>query len=198
MNDNRNRYPYQNFFFPQIPMCYCVPMFYPQNWDMENPQVGGSFYRRPNDYNEVESVTDHGGNPYVINIHEAVMRNRTFRMSLWTGDHLQVTIMNIPVGEDIGLELHPDVDQFLRIESGQGFVQMGNNRNYLNFERYVYADDAIMIPAGTWHNITNTGPTPLKLYSIYAPPEHPFGTVHRTKAEAMDVEGNHNRRFSNR
>jgi mannose-6-phosphate isomerase-like protein (cupin superfamily) len=92
---------------------------------------------------------------------------------------------------DIGLEMHPNVDQFLRIEQGQGIVQMGKSRDNLNFERNVYNDSAIMLPAGTWHNLTNTGNIPLKLCSIYAPPNHPFGTVHGTKADAIaSEEGN--------
>ncbi len=134
---------------------------------------------------------DFGGNPYVTNIHRAAMQNNTFRTAIWTGKHLQVTLMSINVGEDIGLELHRDVDQFLRIEEGEGFVQMGEDRNHLNFERYVGKGDAVMVPAGLWHNITNVGPFPLKLYSIYAPPEHPFGTVHRTKKEAITLHNHH-------
>jgi mannose-6-phosphate isomerase-like protein (cupin superfamily) len=96
--------------------------------------------------------------------------------------------MSINVGEDIGLEIHPNVDQFLRIEQGQGIVQMGKSKDNLNFERKVYDDSAIMIPAGTWHNAINIGNIPLKLYSIYAPPRHPRGTVHVTKADAMAAE----------
>lgn len=96
--------------------------------------------------------------------------------------------MSINVGEDIGLEIHPHVDQFLRIEQGEGVVQMGKRKDDLNFVKKVYDDFAIMIPANTWHNVTNTGNTPLKLYSIYAPPEHPFGTVHLTKAQALTAE----------
>ena len=96
--------------------------------------------------------------------------------------------MNINVGEDIGLEIHPNVDQFLRVEQGQGIVQMGKSKDNLSFERNVSDDSAIMIPAGTWHNVINTGTIPLKLYSIYAPPNHPFGTVHVTKADAMAAE----------
>jgi len=90
--------------------------------------------------------------------------------------------MTIPPGGEIGLELHPDTDQFLRIEEGQGIVQMGATRNNLNFRQTVFEDFAIFVPAGTWHNLTNIGRTPLKLYSIYAPPHHPPGTVHATKA----------------
>lgn len=134
-------------------------------------------------------LTDHGKQPFVVNINQAARQNNTFRTAIWTGKHLQVTLMSINVGEDIGLENHPNTDQFLRIEEGQGLVQMGKRKDQLNFARHVYDDSAIMVPAGTWHNITNTGHIPLKLYSIYAPPEHPFGTVHRTKADAEAAEG---------
>jgi len=133
-------------------------------------------------------LKDYGNQPFVVNIEKAAEQNRTFRTALWTRKHLQVTLMSLNVGEDIGLEVHPTVDQFLRIEDGQGIVQMGDTRENLNFQRRVYEDYAIMVPAGKWHNITNTGNKPLKLYSIYAPPEHPFGTVHRTKADAMAAE----------
>ncbi|WP_175991644.1 cupin domain-containing protein [Bacillus sp. Marseille-Q1617] len=131
---------------------------------------------------------DYGPEPFTIDIEEATVSNNTFRTALWTGEHLQVTLMSIGVGEDIGLENHPELDQFLRIEQGQGVVQMGNDPNNLTFQRNVEDDYAIVIPAGTWHNLTNTGNEPLKLYSIYAPPQHPKGTVHKTKADAMAAE----------
>ncbi len=131
---------------------------------------------------------DHGQKPFVININRAAKENNTYRTAIWTGKHLQVTLMSIDVGDDIGLEVHPDVDQFLRLEAGQGMVQMGTSREQLDFRARVSDDDAIMVPAGIWHNLINTGNQPLKLYSIYAPPEHPFGTVHRTKADAMKEE----------
>lgn len=133
-------------------------------------------------------LKDYGRKPFVINIHEASKRNNTYRTALWTGKHLQVTLMSINPGEDIGLEIHPTVDQFLRIEQGQGVVQMGTTKEQLNFVRHVHDDDAIMVPAGTWHNVTNTGNIPLKLYSIYAPPQHPFGTIHPTKRDAMEEQ----------
>ncbi|WP_431801080.1 cupin domain-containing protein [Halobacillus andaensis] len=143
------------------------------------------------------SLADHGGNtefkdfgtePFVINIDKATKQNDTFRTALWTGEHLQVTLMSIGAGEDIGLEIHPEVDQFLRIEEGEGLVQMGDREDQLTFEEEVSDDYAIMVPAGKWHNLTNTGDGPLKLYTIYAPPEHPFGTVHKTKEETMEAE----------
>ena len=129
-------------------------------------------------------IRDYGPEPFVMNINEVTKQNNNFRTALWTGNHLQVTLMSINVGESIGLEMHPDVDQFIRIEQGYGLVQMGNNKNNLNFERKVYDDFAIIIPAGKWHNLTNIGNVPIKLYSIYAPPNHPKGTIHRTKADA--------------
>lgn len=137
----------------------------------------------------VLQLKDEGAKPFVIDIEQAAKRNRTFRTAIWTGKHLQVTVMSIPVGESIGLELHPGTDQFLRIEEGDGIVQMGDAPDRLDFERRVSENDAIMVPAGKWHNVTNTGRDPLKLYSIYAPPEHPFGTVHATKQDALAAEG---------
>lgn len=137
------------------------------------------------------ALTDYGFRPLVLNINEATKQNNTFRTAIWTGSQLQVTLMSIGVGEDIGLEIHPHVDQFLRIEQGQGLVQMGKSKDNLSFESHVYDDFAIIIPAGTWHNLINTGNVPLKLYSIYAPPHHPFGTVHATKADAIAAEGHH-------
>ncbi|SFP46039.1 cupin domain-containing protein [Salibacterium halotolerans] len=131
---------------------------------------------------------DYGTYPYVLNINEATKQNQTFRTTLWTGDHLQVTVMSIPPGSDIGLEVHPDVDQFLRIEEGEGLVRMGDTEDHVFFQRRVFDDDAVMVPAGTWHNLINTGNMPLKLYTIYAPPEHPYGTIHMTKEDAMASE----------
>lgn len=134
---------------------------------------------------------DYGPQPFVIDINQATKQNNSFRTALWTGSQLQVTLMSLGVGEDIGLEMHPDVDQFLRIEQGQGITQMGKSKDNLTYKRHVGDDSAIFIPAGTWHNLTNTGNMPLKLYSIYAPPNHPFGTTHLTKADAIAAEAEH-------
>ena len=123
-----------------------------------------------------------------ICIEEETKRNRNFRSALWTGQHLQVTLMSIEPGQSIGLEVHPMTDQFLNIQQGRGLVEMGSSRESLSFRRCVVAGDAVLVPAGTWHNLTNTGRIPLKLFSIYAPPEHPAGTIHRTKEEAEEVE----------
>ncbi|PZD97165.1 cupin domain-containing protein [Paenibacillus sambharensis] len=136
-------------------------------------------------YHRSSKLTDHGPNPFVVNIEQAAKQNTNYRTALWTGKYFQVTLMCINVGDDIGLEVHPTTDQFIRIEQGQGLVQMGDSKDNLDFQEPAYDDYAIMIPAGKWHNITNTGTIPLKVYVIYAPPEHPRGTVHVTKAAAI-------------
>ncbi|WP_070121718.1 cupin domain-containing protein [Bacillus marinisedimentorum] len=139
-------------------------------------------------------LQDYGANPFAVNIDEATRQNTNFRTALWTGSNMQVTLMSLNPGEDIGLEVHPEGDQFIRVEQGQGVVQMGDRPDNLDFEEMVEDDFAMMIPEGKWHNLTNTGNIPLKVYVIYAPPEHPFGTVHETKADAMAAEGR-NRRY---
>ena len=129
-------------------------------------------------------IRDYGPEPFVVNINRVARQNNNFRTTLWTGKHLQLTLMSIEPGGEIGLEMHPDVDQFLRLEDGQGIVRMGNRRDKLDFEENVFPGYVILIPAGEWHNLINTGRRPIKLYSIYAPPEHPHGTIHKTKAES--------------
>ena len=119
-------------------------------------------------------IRDYGGEPFVFNIHHATNKNENFRTTLWTGEHLQLTVMNIPVKGDIGVEMHPDVDQFVRVESGRAKVYFGNSRNSLREAGVVNDNFAILIPAGTWHNIVNIDNRPLKAYSLYAPPAHPF------------------------
>lgn len=151
----------------------------------QNIQQSGAFNK-----GTYTKFKDYGPEPFVVNIEEVTKQNNTFRTALWTGKHLQLTLMSINVGEDIGLEMHPNLDQFIRIEEGQGRVIMGDSQNRPNFQANVKADFAIIIPAGKWHNLINTGRVPLKLYSIYAPPQHPFGTVHATKAIAEAAEEN--------
>lgn len=133
-------------------------------------------------------LKDYGKEPLAIDIEEAAEQNDAYRTALWTGDHLQVTLMSIGVGGDIGLEVHPDTDQFIRIEEGRGVVRMGKDKDRLNNVQQISEGYAVMVPAGTWHNLINTGDEPLKIYTIYAPPHHPPGTVHKTKAEAMAAE----------
>ncbi len=131
---------------------------------------------------------DFGPGPYVTDITRATLENPFFRRALWTGPHLQLTLMCIPPGGEIGLEMHSNLDQFLRLEQGQGRVMMGRTQNCLNFQQNVADDYAVFIPAGTWHNLVNTGDEPIKLYSIYAPVQHPPGTIHCTKADSDDAE----------
>lgn len=131
---------------------------------------------------------DYGPKPFVTNIRCAALENSNFRKALWTGSHLQLTLMRVPAGGEIGLELHGDTDQFLRVESGTGMVLMGSEKDILNYRKKVGGADVILIPANTWHNVVNTGNCPLVLYSIYAPPHHPHGTVHKTKAQADAAE----------
>lgn len=140
----------------------------------------------PNYPNQAIYLRDYGPDPFIVNIENVTKQNDFFRIALWTGEYFQLTLMSIRVGEDIGVEMHPDVDQFIRIEEGQGYILMGDTEDCLDLEGFVYEDYAIIIPAGKWHNLINVGYTPLKLYSIYAPPEHPFGTVHVTKEDAEE------------
>ena len=121
---------------------------------------------------------------YMDNIEQATLDNNNFRQVLFTGK-LQLVLMTLKPGEDIGWEVHDGHDQFFRFEAGYGKV-------YINDEVFeVHDGDAVVVPAGAKHNVENIGDTPLKLYTIYAPPEHKPGTVHKTKAEAMADAGDH-------
>ncbi|KWZ74163.1 cupin domain protein [Anaerococcus hydrogenalis] len=134
---------------------------------------------------------DHGKKPYVVNIEDYTIENENFRTTIWTGKKLQVTLMTIQPNDDIGLEIHHGIDQFLRIEKGTGLCQMGDSEDNLTFEQEVSDDDAIFVPADTWHNVTNTGKNPLKLYTIYAGPDHVPGTIHETHEDAKNDPNEH-------
>jgi mannose-6-phosphate isomerase-like protein (cupin superfamily) len=127
----------------------------------------------------------------VANIEEETTTNRTFRTALWTGKHSQVTVMSLRPGDEIGLEVHTEVDQFFRLEEGRARVEVGTAQDDLSEIHEVKDDWAFIVPAGTWHNVINTGDTDLKLYTIYSPPNHPPGTVHATKADADAAEQKH-------
>lgn len=131
----------------------------------------------------MSELKDVGPNPFTLDIEEATKENNNFRTTLWTGDLMQLTVMSIPVGGDVGLEVHGDTDQFLRLEQGKGRVEMGPTETEVTFTQDVEDDWAIIVPKGVWHNIINTGSEPMKLYSLYAPPHHPHGTVHATQAD---------------
>jgi mannose-6-phosphate isomerase-like protein (cupin superfamily) len=125
---------------------------------------------------------------WVGDVEQATIRNTNFRTVLFTGANIQLTVMRLGPGEQIGVEMHDHLDQFLRIEEGSGRVTFGPSAEQVD-EDYEVADDwAIVVPGGVWHNVINTGSGELKLYSLYAPPEHPPETVHRTKAEADAAE----------
>jgi len=126
---------------------------------------------------------------YVTDIERRTLDNEYFRDVLFTGPHSQLVVMSLRPGEEIGMETHDDVDQFIRFEAGQGKV-------VLNGKAHAVQDgSAVVIPAGTEHNVLNTSKSEaLKLYSIYTPPEHPDGTVHKTKAEAVEYEKTHHGR----
>jgi len=119
---------------------------------------------------------------FVDNIEEKTEQNSFFRQVLYTGKYTQLVVMSLLPGEEIGIEVHPAVDQFFRIEEGQAKVIIDGQ------EHEVYEGFAIIVPAGSQHNVINTGNNPLKLYTLYSPPNHPDGTIHRTRAEAIAAE----------
>ena len=125
---------------------------------------------------------------WVGDIERDTEENATFRTVKFTGVHEQLTVMSIPQGGEIGKEVHADTDQFLRVEQGRGRVEFGRTEDAVDETHDVGDGWAIVVPQGVWHNVVNTGDGDLKLYSIYAPPHHPDGTVHATKADAMAAE----------
>ena len=127
---------------------------------------------------------DYGACPYAANIGRMARQNTNFRTALWTGCNLQMTLMSIPRCGEIGVEIHEDTDQFIRVEQGCAVVKMGECKRQLDFQQNMCRGDAVFVPAGTWHNVVNTGRIPLKVSVIYAPPNHPQGTIHISKADA--------------
>lgn len=119
---------------------------------------------------------------FVDDIDRLTVENKDFRRVLYTGQHLQLVLMALRPGEEIGEEVHDDHDQFFRIEKGEGEVWIDNQRTKIK------ADDAIIVPAGARHNVINTGDKKLKLYTVYGPPDHKDGIVCATKAEAVANE----------
>ena len=115
---------------------------------------------------------------YVDNIEKATVENDLFRRVLYTGNYIQLVLMTLQPGEEIGEETHEDRDQFFRIEEGSGEIHIDGVRNR------VEDDFAVIVPAGALHNVVNTSDQPLRLYTLYGPPEHVDGTVHRSKQEA--------------
>ena len=138
--------------------------------------------------NQRTANKDYGPGPDDVNVKEMAEKNCNFRTAVWTGCHLQMTVMTIPPCSDIGLEIHTDTDQMIRVEAGCGMVLFGKCKNQPDSQYCLRTGDAVFVPAGTWHNIKNTGETLLKLSSVYAPPNHPKGTVHVTKEDALLAE----------
>jgi mannose-6-phosphate isomerase-like protein (cupin superfamily) len=126
----------------------------------------------------------HAMTGYVGPIEKATLENNFFRKVLFTGKYSQLVVMCLQGGEEIGDEVHSNVDQFFRVEAGEAHFIFGGK------EKHVVGDGgAVVVPAGTYHNVINASPTkPLRLYTIYTPPQHPDGTVHKTKAEADAAE----------
>ena len=125
---------------------------------------------------------------YVDNIEKATVENDDFRRTLYTGNYLQLVLMTLQPGEEIGEETHEDRDQFFRIEEGRGEIHIDGVKNQ------VEDDYAVIVPAGALHNVVNTGDAPLRIYTIYGPPEHVVGTIHRTKEEADAAHEHFDRR----
>jgi mannose-6-phosphate isomerase-like protein (cupin superfamily) len=119
---------------------------------------------------------------FIADIEDQTEENRDFRRVLYTGPHMQLVLMSLAPGEELGEEVHETTDQFFRVEEGRGEVVIDGR------ETRIESDIAIIVPAGTRHNVRNTGHKPLRFYTLYAPPEHPDGTVHRTKADAERAE----------
>ena len=128
---------------------------------------------------------------WVADVEKATLENTNFRTVLFTGEHTQLTVMSIEPGGEIGWEAHHDIDQFLRVEQGTGRAEFGATEDRVDETHDVEDDWAIIVPAGVWHNVINTGGDALKIYSLYSPPEHPDGTVHVTKADADAAEAEH-------
>ena len=123
---------------------------------------------------------------YCDNIERRTVENEDFRRVLYTGDNLQLVLMTLPPGCDIGEEVHEDRDQFFRIEEGEGEIRIDGAANR------VEDDFAVIVPAGARHNVINTGSKPLRLYTIYGPPEHRDGVIHKTKEQAeQDHDNDH-------
>lgn len=139
----------------------------------------------------VYDFSDKGGEISLFDIEKYTKKNENFRTTVWTGNNIQMTLMSIPVGGDIGKEIHTNIEQFIRVESGKGMVYIGDTEDEYNFQQEIKDDEAVFIPVGKWHNIKNIGDKPLKLYSIYGPVEHARGTVHVTMEEGHAHDHDH-------
>ena len=129
-------------------------------------------------------LKDIGPEPQSFDLEKATVENPNYRTVAWTGKYLQLTMMSIAPGDVIGLEVHPETDQFLRLDAGKGLVEMGPAKDEVTFSQRVSDGWAIFVPAGTWHNVTNVGDEPMQVYTVYAPVHHAPGKVQETKQDA--------------
>jgi len=130
------------------------------------------------------TIHDIGPKPQSFDLEQATQANTNYRSVAWSGRYLQVTLMSIPVGSDIGLEMHPETDQFLRLDAGRGRVQIGTAKDRFTLEEEVSDGWCILVPAGSWHNVTNIGKEPMQIYAIYAPAHHKPGKIHEAASDA--------------
>ena len=165
--------------------------FYPKKYEVVAITVDMGFEGM--DFSEIEEFCRRINVKYVIektdiakivfDIRKEAYKTPDFRTALWTGGNLQLTVMTVPVGEEVGIERHDGIDQLVGVVSGAGEVAFGNRENYFAPPVPLDAHSVILIPAGTYHNIKNVGRTPLKLYSVYAPKAHKFGAVDKFNVE---------------
>ena len=148
-----------------------APFGYRENYGTTQPKCSSS------------AVRDRGNEPIVFDIQKEAFMTQDFRTALWTGGNLQLTVMTIPVDGEIGVEMHEGVDQLIGVVSGAGEVVFGNRESYFAPPLPLDSHSVVLVPAGTYHNVKNVGRTPLKLYSVYAPKVHKFGTVDKTNPE---------------
>jgi mannose-6-phosphate isomerase-like protein (cupin superfamily) len=149
-------------------------------------EIGNTYHHSEHSGQKEHDMTikDIGPKPQSFDLEQETVQNTNYRTVAWSGKYLQLTLMSIPEGKDVGLEMHPETDQFLRLDAGRGRVQMGPAQENLEFNQEVSDGWCIFVPAGTWHNVTNIGSEPMQLYAIYAPAHHKPGKVHRTAADA--------------
>jgi mannose-6-phosphate isomerase-like protein (cupin superfamily) len=159
-----------------------MPLTPPENKNRPYQNSGGSCAKPPREDGGVSGV-DMGNSPTILNVEKSAKANPFYRNTLWTGEHSQITVMSIPTGEEIGIEKHDENDQFIKIEDGFGEVYFGRSPEELSLVGRINDEFAVIVPAGIYHNIKNIGNKPLKLYSVYSPSHHPYGTLHKTKSD---------------
>lgn len=128
---------------------------------------------------------DNGQMPRIDSLEEMTLDNSNFRTTIWSGVNLQVTLMTIPAGEEMGLETHAGIDQLYHIVEGKGTIHLGRMEDNLD-EQQVEAGSSILVPASMWHNLVNDGQEDIKMYTVYGAIEHKPGTVHKTKQDELD------------